>query len=160
MILIALVCNTKRTTLTYHIFEFTIIICITLHHCTTSSHMQYLSAMYLETLAATSYIWQKCTIRDINYWMEKCSAFLYTIGQAGRDVYNTMTLSEEEQDKIEVLFSKFESYCKPKQNVTIERYRFNTRVHTTKSPIRCVLIPLSSQWFSGEDSTDHQKPTD
>ena len=59
---------------------------------------------------------------------EKCSIFVYTIGQAGRDVYNTITFSEEEQDKINMLFSKFESYCKPKQNVTIERYRFNTRV--------------------------------
>ena len=34
---------------------------------------------------------------------EKCSAFLYTIGQAGRDIYNTMTFSEEEQDKIDIL---------------------------------------------------------
>ena len=70
MILIALVCNTKRTTLTYHIVEFTIFVShgvCTLHHCTTSSHIQYLGAMHLETLAATSYIWQKCTIRDIKY---------------------------------------------------------------------------------------------
>ena len=66
---------------------------------------------------------------------EKCSAFLYTIGQAGRDVYNTMTLSEEEQDKIDVLFSKFESYCKPKQNVAIERYHFNTRVQGRQETI-------------------------
>jgi len=37
---------------------------------------------------------------------EQCSAFLYTIGQAGRDVYNTMTLTEEETNKIDVLFTK------------------------------------------------------
>ena len=53
---------------------------------------------------------------------EKCVAFLYIIEQAGCDVYNTMTFGEEETDKITVLFAKFESYCKPKQNVTIERY--------------------------------------
>ena len=47
---------------------------------------------------------------------EKCCAFLYTIGQAGRDIYNTMTFSEEEQDKIDILFTKFETYCKPKNN--------------------------------------------
>ena len=58
---------------------------------------------------------------------EKCSAFLCTIGQAGRDVYNTMTLTEEETNKIDVLFTKFEAYCKPKQNVMIEQYHFNTR---------------------------------
>lgn len=66
---------------------------------------------------------------------EKCGAFLYIIGQAGRDVYNTMTFSDEEKDKIAVLFTKFESYCKPKQNVTIERYRFNTRVQDDSETI-------------------------
>ena len=41
-----------------------------------------------------------------------------------------MTLTEEETDKIDVLFTKFEAYCKPKQNVTIERYRFNMRAQS------------------------------
>ena len=59
---------------------------------------------------------------------EKCSVFLYVIGQTGRDIYNAMTLPEDERDKINVLFAKFEEYCKPKQNITIERYRFNSRV--------------------------------
>ena len=59
---------------------------------------------------------------------EKCSAFLYVIGQKGRDVYNVMNLDESQRDKIDVLFNKFEEYCKPKQNVTVERYHFNTRV--------------------------------
>jgi len=44
----------------------------------------------------------------------QCFNFLYTISQAGRNVYNTMTLTEEETDKIDV------AYCKAKQNVTIE----------------------------------------
>ncbi len=73
---------------------------------------------------------------------EKCSVFLYTIGQTGRDVYHTMTLSEDEQDKIDVLFSKFESYCKPKQNVTIQRYRFNTRVQGRQETIDQYLTEL------------------
>ena len=59
---------------------------------------------------------------------KKCSAFLYIIGQAGRDIYNAMTLQDDDRDKIDVLFAKFEEYCKPKQNITIERYRFNSRV--------------------------------
>ena len=70
---------------------------------------------------------------------EKCSAFLYTIGQAGRDVYNTMQLTEEERDKIEVLF---EAYCKPKQNVTIERYRFNTRAQRKEETIDQYVLEL------------------
>ena len=38
---------------------------------------------------------------------EQCGAFLYIIGQAGRDVYNTMTFTNEQKDKIEALFVKF-----------------------------------------------------
>ena len=30
-------------------------------------------------------------------------------------------------DKIKVLFDKYEAYCNPKQNVTVIRYKFNTR---------------------------------
>lgn len=65
----------------------------------------------------------------------------YTLGQAGRDVYNTMSL-EDEQDNIEVLFSKFELYCKPKQNVTIKRYRFNTRVQGRQETIDQYMTKL------------------
>ena len=59
---------------------------------------------------------------------EKCNTFLYVIGQAGRDIYNAMMLQENERDKIDILFRKFEENCKPKQNITIERYRFNSRI--------------------------------
>ena len=58
---------------------------------------------------------------------EQCSAFLYIIGPAGRDIYNTFNVSDQDKNKISILFQKFEGYCKPKQNVTVERYRFNTR---------------------------------
>ena len=59
---------------------------------------------------------------------EQCGAFLYIIGQAGRDIYNAMTFTNEQKDKIKALFAKFEAYCRPKRNVTVERYRFNMRV--------------------------------
>jgi len=58
---------------------------------------------------------------------EKCSTFLYVIGQAGRDIFNAMTLQDIERDKIDILFGKFEEYCRPKQNITIEHYHFNSR---------------------------------
>jgi len=73
---------------------------------------------------------------------EKCSAFLYTIGQAGRDMHNTMQLTEEKTDKIDVLFAKLEAYCKPKQNVTIERYRFNTRSQSKEETIDQYVLEL------------------
>ena len=53
---------------------------------------------------------------------EKCGAFLYMIGQTGHDIYNTMTFGEGEENKLDVLFTKFETYCKLKQNITMEKY--------------------------------------
>ena len=73
---------------------------------------------------------------------EKCSTFLYMIGQSGRDIHNTMTLTGGELDKNDVLFSKFEAYCKPKQNVTIERYRFNTYAQAKHETIDQYLTEL------------------
>ena len=61
---------------------------------------------------------------------EQCSAFLYIIGPAGRDIYHTFNISAQEKNKISILFQKFEGYCRPKQNVTVERYRFNTRTQS------------------------------
>ena len=58
---------------------------------------------------------------------EKCSAFLYLIGHSGRDVHSTMKFTNEEKDKVSVLFKKFDEYCRAKQNVTMERYKFNMR---------------------------------
>ena len=56
---------------------------------------------------------------------DKCSAFLYIISQKGRDVYNAINLNNMQRNRIDVLFTKFK---KPKQNVIVERYWFNTRV--------------------------------
>ena len=56
---------------------------------------------------------------------DKCGAFLYVISQKRHNVYNAINLDELQCDKINVLFKKFEEYCKPKQNITVERYHFN-----------------------------------
>jgi len=37
--------------------------------------------------------------------------------------------------KLDILFAKFKKYCKPKQNVTVERYQFNTCVQKTDETI-------------------------
>ena len=50
-------------------------------------------------------------------------------------MHNTMQLTEGETEKIDILFAKFEAYCKPKQNVTIEWYRFNTRSQSKEETI-------------------------
>ena len=50
---------------------------------------------------------------------EQCDAFRYIIGQ--------ITFTSSEKNKIDALFAKFEDYCKPRKNVIMERYKFNTR---------------------------------
>ncbi|CAB3981708.1 PREDICTED: uncharacterized protein K02A2.6-like [Paramuricea clavata] len=59
---------------------------------------------------------------------ERCSVFLYIIGQDGRDIHNTFDFETSEVDKIKPLIQKFEDYCIPKQNTTMQRYIFNKRV--------------------------------
>jgi hypothetical protein len=39
-----------------------------------------------------------------------------------------MAFTVHEVDKIDILFAKFEEYCKPRKNIIMERYKFNTRV--------------------------------
>ena len=46
-------------------------------------------------------------------------------------MFNTWTLSEEEQNKPKILFQKFGDYCKPKKNLTVLRHKFNSRVQST-----------------------------
>ncbi|CAB4014143.1 Hypothetical predicted protein, partial [Paramuricea clavata] len=58
----------------------------------------------------------------------QCAIFLHTIGEEALEIYDTFTFTETEQDKIEPLIQKFESYCTPRKNTTYERYIFNTCV--------------------------------
>ena len=62
---------------------------------------------------------------------EKYSAFLYIIGQRGRDIYNNFTFEKVKEDAgedtdvdnitVEILFKKFEDFCSPKTNLLLER---------------------------------------
>ena len=68
---------------------------------------------------------------------EKYSAFLYVIGQRGRDIFNSFTFTkikdengvDTDQDEITVaiLFAKFEAYCNPRRNLLLERRKFFQR---------------------------------
>ena len=73
---------------------------------------------------------------------EQLRAVLYIIGQQGRDIYNTMTFAEDEQNKLTPLFKKFDDFCKPKQNITVERYKFNTHTQKTDQTIDEYVMEL------------------
>lgn len=57
----------------------------------------------------------------------QCSILLTVAGEDAVEVFNTFTFTEDEQNKIAPLISKFEGYCTPKKNITFERHVFNTR---------------------------------
>ena len=57
----------------------------------------------------------------------KCKTLIYVIGKEGREMFNTFTSAEGGKDKLDKLLEKFENYCIPKKNVTMERHNFNTR---------------------------------
>ena len=52
---------------------------------------------------------------------------LHLVGEEALEIYNTFSLSTAEQ-KLYVLFRKFEDYCNPRRNITFERHKFFTCV--------------------------------
>ena len=40
-------------------------------------------------------------------------------GQEGREIFNTMTIQDEDVDKLDTLFNKFKEYCSPRENITV-----------------------------------------
>lgn len=73
---------------------------------------------------------------------ERCQAILYIIGEEGRTIHRTWTFEEDERDKVNPLLEKFEEYCIPKTNVTLERYKFNTRTQHENEQIDEYLTEL------------------
>lgn len=58
---------------------------------------------------------------------EKCSYLLLWIGEKGRDIYNTWTLTEDETKLLKTYYDKFEAYVVPKANPIFARYKFNEK---------------------------------
>ncbi|GFN86919.1 hypothetical protein PoB_001342500 [Plakobranchus ocellatus] len=73
---------------------------------------------------------------------EKCKAVLYIIGEEGRKIHNTWTLSEEERDKVQPLLKKFKEYCTPRNNIILERYKFNSRVQKPDETVDQFVVDL------------------
>ena len=64
---------------------------------------------------------------------EKYSFFLFSMGEAGREIFNTCVWPKgrgedgqptgEDDITIAALFKKLEDYCKPQRNLIVERHR-------------------------------------
>uniref|UniRef100_A0A674EBM2 Gypsy retrotransposon integrase-like protein 1 n=1 Tax=Salmo trutta TaxID=8032 RepID=A0A674EBM2_SALTR len=59
---------------------------------------------------------------------EKCSYLLLWIGEKGRDIYNTWTLTEAESKALKTYYDRFEAYVVPKTNTIFARYKFHEKV--------------------------------
>ena len=60
----------------------------------------------------------------------KTSLLLHIIGEEGLDIYNTFSFPAANEDNdpsmtLKIVLDKFEEYCNPKKNVTLERFHFN-----------------------------------
>ncbi|KAK7877179.1 hypothetical protein WMY93_032102 [Mugilogobius chulae] len=59
---------------------------------------------------------------------DKCSYLLLWIGEKGRDVYDTWTLTADEAQKLKTYYDKYAAYITPKSNLIYARYRFHEKV--------------------------------
>jgi len=63
-----------------------------------------------------------------NAKIQSVLTLLHVIGPATLEVYNMFTWeNDNDKQKVEVILTKFETYCIPQTNVTWERHVFNTR---------------------------------
>ena len=54
----------------------------------------------------------------------KSAILLSSIGNKGREIFDTFTFAEEAQRQdLEAVLQKFEDYCSPRKNITMQRYK-------------------------------------
>ncbi|KAK3734026.1 hypothetical protein QZH41_017539 [Actinostola sp. cb2023] len=71
------------------------------------------------------------------------STFLTIAGEDALEIYNTFTFEEAEANKVKPLIKKFEAYCNPRENVTYERHKFNTRCQEPDEKIDSHYTPFN-----------------
>ncbi|KAJ8877005.1 hypothetical protein PR048_021457, partial [Dryococelus australis] len=77
--------------------------------------------------------------------MVQVATFMTVIGQDAANIYNTFTLTEKEENDIEVTKEKFDAYFSPKANLTYERYIFKKLVQVDGQPFDEFLTAIISQ---------------
>ena len=68
----------------------------------------------------------------------QAATFLHIIGADAHEVSNTFQFDSEEEKDMATLKAKFEEYCLPKKNITLERHRLLTRKQGDGEPFRQV----------------------
>lgn len=73
---------------------------------------------------------------------EKCNYLMLWVGDKGRDIYSTWTLTEDQKVLLETYYNNFEAYCKPKSNKIYSRYMFKSRVQKADEPFEQFVMDL------------------
>ena len=72
----------------------------------------------------------------------KVSFLLIWVGEKGRDIRNTWTLSDKEGKRLQTFYCKFEAYVTPKSNEVFARYKFQAQVQAEGEPFENFVTDL------------------
>ena len=94
----------------------------------------------------------------------KFSSLLIWLGQKGRDIYNTCTdISEEDRQKLQTYYDRFENQVIPKSNPVFARFKFRSRNQDTletaikeKKFITALRILAQGCDFKDQDEQRHK----
>ncbi|XP_024891750.1 uncharacterized protein K02A2.6-like [Temnothorax curvispinosus] len=75
----------------------------------------------------------------------QCAQLLHYIGKEGFKIYKTVTLSENERDRLPILLDKFEAHFLPKENLSYERYVFFTMRQKGGQSLEQFVVELTEQ---------------
>ena len=73
---------------------------------------------------------------------EKCAYLMIWLGEKGREVYGTWTFTDEERKSLDALYTKIETYAKPKSNVVFSRYKFQCKKQGEQESCKQFIIEL------------------
>ena len=74
----------------------------------------------------------------------QCNYLMLWIGETGRQIFSTWTLTNDEKKKLKTYYDKFNEYCKPKSNVIYNRYLFRSRTQTESEPFEQFVTELKT----------------
>ena len=73
----------------------------------------------------------------------QCAFLLIWLGDKGRDIFSTFTITADEQDKIQPYMDKFSEYFLPQCNTVFQRYLFHKRDQRDGEPVDQYITDLN-----------------
>jgi hypothetical protein len=87
---------------------------------------------------------------------QRIAIFLNAVGEDGRELFNTFSLSQEEKKDFDTVFQAFEDHCVPKTKVVYERYCFYKRDQRDGEPFDNFLMDIRKLVKTCKFGTDEQ----